>query len=95
MQKDHIEKTWKSILLTWHLDWTTILNLLSNWEKEKYQIRPLKTFSKSYKPYKWSTGQYSAELVGWTFPKMGVFKGPYSTYLYTEVEQRGLLLVFN
>lgn len=46
MQKDQIEKMWKSILLTWHLDWTTILKLLSKWEREKYQVRLLKAFSK-------------------------------------------------
>lgn len=45
MQKGQVETMWKSVLSTWHLDWTNILNLLSKRESEKYQVRPLKAFS--------------------------------------------------
>ena len=45
MQKGQVETMWKSVLSTWHLEWTNILNLLSKQEREKYQVRPLKAFS--------------------------------------------------
>lgn len=63
MQKDQIEKMWKSILLTWHLDWTTILKLLSKWEREKYQVRLLKAFSKHPQAIKMGKLESNIQLI--------------------------------
>lgn len=63
MQKDQIEKMWKSILLTWHLDWTTILKLLSKWEREKYQVRLLKAFSKHPQAIKMEKLESNIQLI--------------------------------
>lgn len=78
MQKGQVGAMWKSVLSTWHLNWPNILKLLREWERKKYQVRPLRTFIELLQAIiiEKVESKIQGEFVKWTFPEIGVFKCP-------------------